>query len=71
MIVPNIVSLIFGDNLRKTISYTALVGAIFLLVCDLLSRMIIAPYEVPIGLTVSIVGGVVFLYLILKKTKHA
>lgn len=71
LIVPNIVSLIFGDNLRKTISYTALVGAIFLLVCDLLSRMIIAPYEVPIGLTVSIVGGVVFLYLILKKTKHA
>jgi len=60
LIVPNIVSLIFGDNLRKTISYTALVGAIFLLVCDLLSRMIIAPYEVPIGLTVSIVGGVVF-----------
>jgi len=71
LIVPNIVSLIFGDNLRKTISYTALVGAIFLLVCDLLSRMIIAPYEVPIGLTVSIVGGVVFLYLILKKTRHA
>lgn len=71
LIVPNIVSLIFGDNLRKTISYTALVGAIFLLVCDLLSRMIIAPYEVPIGLTVSIVGGIVFLYLILKKTKHA
>ncbi|WP_158963276.1 ABC transporter permease [Myroides fluvii] len=71
LIVPNIVSLIFGDNLRKTISYTALVGAIFLLVCDLISRIIIAPYEVPIGLTVSIVGGVVFLYLILKKTKHA
>ncbi|MDM1408467.1 iron chelate uptake ABC transporter family permease subunit [Myroides sp. DF42-4-2] len=71
LIVPNIVSLIFGDNLRKTISYTALVGAIFLLVCDLISRSLIAPYEVPIGLTVSIVGGVVFLYLILKKTKHA
>lgn len=71
LIVPNIVSLIFGDNLRKTISYTALVGAVFLLVCDLISRTLIAPYEVPIGLTVSIVGGIVFLYLILKKTKHA
>lgn len=71
LIVPNVVSLIFGDNLRKTISYTALVGAIFLLICDLISRTLIAPYEVPIGLTVSIVGGVVFLYLILKKTKHA
>ncbi|MGG5506787.1 MULTISPECIES: ABC transporter permease [unclassified Myroides] len=71
LIVPNVVSMIFGDNLRKTISYTALVGAIFLLVCDLISRSLIAPYEIPIGLTVSIVGGVVFLYLILKKTKHA
>lgn len=71
LIVPNVVSMIFGDNLRKTISYTALVGAIFLLICDLISRTLIAPYEVPIGLTVSIVGGVVFLYLILKKTKHA
>ncbi|MBB1140126.1 ABC transporter permease [Myroides sp. WP-1] len=71
LIVPNVVSLIFGDNLRKTISYTALVGAIFLLVCDLISRSLIAPYEIPIGLTVSIVGGIVFLYLILKKTKHA
>ena len=71
LIVPNVVSMIFGDNLRKTISYTALVGAIFLLVCDLISRTLIAPYEIPIGLTVSIVGGIVFLYLILKKTKHA
>jgi len=65
------VSMIFGDNLRKTISYTALFGAVFLLVCDLISRTLIAPYEVPIGLTVSVVGGIVFLYLILKKTKHA
>jgi len=71
LIVPNIVSMIFGDNLRKTISYTALFGAVFLLVCDLISRTLIAPYEVPIGLTVSVVGGIVFLYLILKKTKHA
>ncbi|MHC5354473.1 ABC transporter permease [Myroides sp. LJL115] len=70
LIIPNIVSLMFGDNLKKTISYTALIGAIFLLICDMISRLIIAPYEIPIGLTVSIIGGVIFLVLIFKKTKN-
>ncbi|MEC4114100.1 ABC transporter permease [Myroides pelagicus] len=70
LIVPNIVSLIFGDNLKKTIGLTALIGAIFLLICDLISRTLIAPYEIPIGLTVSIIGGIIFLVLILKRAKH-
>ncbi|MHC5202239.1 ABC transporter permease [Myroides sp. LJL119] len=71
LIIPNIVSLLFGDNLKKTISYTALIGAIFLMICDIISRVLIAPYEIPIGLTVSIIGGIIFLFLILKKTRNA
>lgn len=71
LIIPNIVSMLFGDNLKKTLPYTALLGAIFLLVCDIISRIVIYPYEIPIGLTVSIVGGIVFLGMLLKKTKHA
>lgn len=67
LIIPNVVSLIFGDNLKKSLSYTALIGALFLLVCDIISRLLIFPYEIPIGLTVSILGGVIFLVLILKK----
>ncbi|MCC9043257.1 iron chelate uptake ABC transporter family permease subunit [Myroides sp. M-43] len=70
LIIPNIVSLMFGDNLKKTISYTALIGAIFLMICDIISRLLIAPYEIPIGLTVSIIGGVIFLVLIFKRAKH-
>lgn len=70
LIIPNIVSLMFGDNLRRTISYTALIGAIFLMICDIISRVLIAPYEIPIGLTVSIIGGIIFLVLILKKVKN-
>lgn len=70
LIIPNIVSLMFGDNLKKTISYTALIGAIFLLICDIISRLVIAPYEIPIGLTVSIIGGIIFLVLIFKKTRN-
>ncbi|MGO1595822.1 MAG: ABC transporter permease [Sphingobacterium sp.] len=70
LIVPNVVSLMFGDNLKKTLPYTALMGAIFLLICDMISRVVIFPYEIPIGLTVSILGGVIFLILVLRKVKY-
>ncbi|MHC8949137.1 ABC transporter permease [Sphingobacterium hungaricum] len=69
LIVPNIVSLTFGDNLRKTLPYTALIGAIFLLICDILGRIIIFPFEIPIGLMVGIIGGILFFLLILKRNK--
>lgn len=70
LIVPNVVSLMFGDNLKKTLPYTALLGAIFLLICDMISRLVAFPYEVPIGLTVSILGGIIFLVLVLRKVKY-
>ena len=67
LIVPNVVSLLFGDNLKKTLPLVALSGAIFLLVADILGRLVIYPFEVPIGVTVSIIGSVIFLILILKR----
>lgn len=67
LIVPNVVSLIFGDNLKKTLPYVALTGAIFLLISDVIGRVVIYPYEVPIGVTVSIIGAVIFLILIFKR----
>lgn len=67
LIVPNVVSLLFGDNLKKTLPLVALSGAIFLLLCDIVGRLVIYPYEVPIGVTVSIIGAVIFLILILRR----
>ena len=67
LIIPNLVSIFWGDNLRKTLPYTALGGAIFLLACDIIGRLIIHPYEVPINLTVGIIGGAIFLWLLLRK----
>ncbi|MGJ1319890.1 ABC transporter permease [Sphingobacterium spiritivorum] len=69
LIIPNIVSMIYGDNLRKNLPYTALIGAIFLLVCDILGRILIYPYEIPIGLMVGITGGIIFFLLILKRNR--
>ena len=67
LIVPNVVSLLFGDNLKTTLPLVALSGAIFLLLCDITGRVVIYPYEIPIGVTVSIIGAIIFLILVIRK----
>nr|WP_293301490.1 iron chelate uptake ABC transporter family permease subunit [Allomuricauda sp.] len=67
LVIPNIVSLLFGDNLKNTLPYTALFGAIFLLICDIMGRLIVFPFEVPIGLMIGLVGGILFLILLIRK----
>src|SRR5690554_3811068 len=59
LIVPNIVTILQGDNIRKNIFHTALLGSIFLLFCDIIGRIIIYPYEIPISLTVGVIGSVI------------
>jgi iron complex transport system permease protein len=67
LVVPNIVSLLFGDNLRRAVPWTAVFGAAFVLVCDILGRTIRYPYEVPVGMVMAVVGAILFLVLILRK----
>ncbi|WP_255769737.1 ABC transporter permease [Pseudarthrobacter sulfonivorans] len=67
LVVPNIVSLLFGDNLRRAVPWTALFGAGFVLVCDIIGRTIRYPYEVPVGMVMAVVGAILFLLLILRK----
>ncbi|SDL40347.1 ABC transporter permease [Tessaracoccus oleiagri] len=66
LIVPNLISMWLGDNLRRNIGWSALFGAGFVLVCDLLARTINFPYEVPVGTISGVLGGVVFLFLLLS-----
>lgn len=70
LIVPNLVAMFKGDKIRGTIVDTALFGAIFVLVCDVIGRIMIAPYELPIELIVGIVGSVVFVVLLLYRLNH-
>lgn len=70
LIVPNIVSMFKGDKIRGTLVDTALFGANFVLVCDLIGRVIIAPYELPIELIVGIFGSLLFIMLLLYRLKH-
>ncbi|WP_414045529.1 ABC transporter permease [Macrococcus equi] len=67
LIVPNIVAIYAGDHLERAVPYTALLGAIIVMVADIFSRLIIFPYEIPIGLTLGILGSIVFLMILLKR----
>ena len=70
LIIPNIVSMYVGDNLRNSLYHTALLGPIFLLVCDILGRIVIYPFEVSIGMMVGVIGGVLFLIMILRRANQ-
>ncbi|MMZ59407.1 Iron-uptake system permease protein FeuB [compost metagenome] len=70
LIIPNLVTIFQGDNLKKNLSSTALLGAVFVLACDIVGRVIIYPYEISIGLTVGVIGSAVFLYLLLRRKTY-
>lgn len=71
LIIPNIVSIFKGDHLQKTLPHTAMLGAIFLLLCDILGRVLIYPYEISISLMVGVIGSFIFLFLLFRRKAYA
>ena len=69
LVVPQWVALRRGDHLKNTLPLVALGGASLLLVCDIAGRLLIYPFEVPIGLTAGAIGGVLFLLLIVRRMR--
>lgn len=70
LVVPNIVSRFAGDRLRTSLPWVAVAGAIFLLLCDIFARTVVAPAEIPIGVVVGVVGGVLFIVLLLRSEER-
>jgi iron complex transport system permease protein len=66
LVVPNIVSLTVGDHLRRAVPWVAVLGAGFLVACDLIGRVVRHPYEIPTGVVVGVVGSALFLVLLLR-----
>lgn len=64
VIVPNLVRKRYGDNLSQTKLMVALVGANLVLACDILSRVLIRPYELSVSLLLGIIGSLVFILLL-------
>ena len=71
LVVPNLVSIYYGDNVKKNAIDIALFGSVFVLIGDILSRIIIYPYEIPVSLTMGVLGSIIFLYLIYRRVNHA
>lgn len=71
LIVPNVVSLMIGDNMRRSVPWVAVGGAGIVLACDITGRLIRFPYEIPISVVMGIVGSMVFLYLLLRTQRSA
>ena len=69
LIIPNIISMTKGDKIKNTIFDIAMLGSIFVLVCDIIGRLIIYPYEVSVSTIISILGSAIFLFILFKKEK--
>jgi len=69
LIVPNIVSMYRGDDLRSNLPWVCVLGMGTITVCDIISRTIIMPFEVPVSLILGTVGSVVFIVILLRKRR--
>jgi iron complex transport system permease protein len=66
LVVPHLARKLAGARHGAMLPVSALLGALLLLVADTIGRNILAPSEIPVGLVVSVVGGIYFIYLLMK-----
>lgn len=64
LVVPNIISMVIGDNLRRAVPWTATLGAGFVLSCDIIGRSVTQPFEIPVGPIIGIAGSMIFLFIL-------
>ena len=69
LVIPHTMRLIFGSDYRFLLFSSFFFGASFLILCDTIARVIIAPSELPVGVVTGVIGGTLFLYLLLRGRK--
>jgi iron complex transport system permease protein len=69
IVVPHLVRMLVGADHRVVLPASALFGAAFLILCDLVARTILAPVELPVGIVTAMIGGPFFLWLLLRRTR--
>ncbi len=70
LVVPNIVSMFRGDNLRSNLPWVMLVGIVVITLTDIIGRTIIMPFEIPVSMILGVLGATVFVYLIVKRGRR-
>ncbi|MCL2865704.1 MAG: iron chelate uptake ABC transporter family permease subunit [Lachnospiraceae bacterium] len=66
LIIPNMATSFYGDNLKKSMVELMLFGSVFVLICDIISRLILFPFEMNVSLTISIAGGIIFMIYLIR-----
>ena len=69
LIVPHITRKLIGSEGRKLIPFCILCGAVFVTICDLIARIAFRPYEIPVGILLSLIGGPFFIFLLLRRRR--
>ena len=67
--MPHIMRLIVGPNHKKLLPASIFGGAVFLMLADLVSRTILNPLELPIGVVTTFIGSIVFVYIFYRNRK--
>ncbi len=70
LVVPHLIRMSLGPNHQRLIPYSALLGAALLLLADLVSRIIISPAELPVGIVTALVGAPFFIFLLLQQRQR-
>jgi len=66
LIIPNMATSFYGDNLKKSIIDLMMFGSVFVLICDVISRLLIYPLEMNVSVTISLVGGIIFMFYLIR-----
>ena len=69
LVVPHLVRLIIGADHRNLLPATVLLGTSLVLVADLISRLVVLPAELPIGIVTSFIGAPIFIWLLLMRQR--
>lgn len=70
LVVPNLVSMLLGDDLRANLPWVALIGTALLLACDIIGRVVVAPMEIPASVILGVIGAITFITLILRQQRR-
>lgn len=70
LIVPNIVSMYRGDHLRSNLPWVCIVGMGVITICDIISRTIIMPFEVPVSLILGTLGSITFIVILMRQRRR-
>ena len=68
LVIPHVIRILFGTDHRRLLPLSALLGASFLIWCDVAARMVLGNEELPIGIVTAMIGGPFFVWLMLTKS---